>query len=220
MIRWYDVPSNLASPSFEEAFKWFTLRAQIFFEEEYAPYVGAPSMAASPSVIGLWLTVAHTCRPCYIYETGTGASTILFQNWATMTGRTIEHYHAEDNKHWLKQLRSVAAKHYDLPTIVSYDDFWMRVHPTASKLFLMDGFRDHRINHAEKLVPYQENSLFIFDDANRAKTQAQINSLFDKKLGRLIEPVARDEHGRYAAVWVGRLFPVTSDMMSDLYSLK
>lgn len=220
MIRWFDVPSNLASLTFAEALKWFSLRAHIFFEEEYAPFVGAPSMAADPQIIGLWLAAAHACRPSHIYEMGTGASTILFQNWVNTTKRPIDHFHGEDNREWLKQLRSVARRHCDLPTIVPCDEFWTKVHPTANKLFLMDGFRDDRVKHAERLVPYQENAFVIFDDANRSDTQAKINGLFDSKLGRLIEPVGRDSYGRYAAVWIGRLFPVTSDTLDVLYSLQ
>jgi hypothetical protein len=220
MLFWHDVPDNIASPTFEEAVKWFSLRAQIFFEEEYAPYVSLSSMAASSSVIGLWIAAAHTCRPAHIYETGTGASTIFFQNWVEVSRRPIEHYHAEDNKQWLKQLRGVAARHYDLPTVVPYDTFWSKIHPTATKLFLMDGFRDERIRHAEKVAAYQENSMIIFDDANRCNVQAQINGLFDNRKGRLIEPVGTDEHGRYATVWIGGMFPIVPDMLDVLYKLK
>lgn len=220
MIRWSDVPSTLASLTFAEALKWFSLRAQIFFDEEYAPFVGAASMAASPQVLGLWLAATHVCRPSYVYETGTGASTILFQNWVEVTHRPVEHLHAEDNRQWLKELRSVANRHYDLPSVVPYDQFWAQIHPTANKVFLMDGFRNDRVHHAEHLVPYQENMFAIFDDANRCDTQTKINGLFNSKLGRMIEPIGCDPHGRYAALWVGRLFPIDPSALDFLYSIQ
>lgn len=204
---WYQVLET--ETDFETAREWYTKRSGMFLER-YRNMVAMGSMAIDPWTLGFFMALLEVCRPSLICETGTGASSIFIEHWASYD--YTQCIHTEQDKQWLKTLRPIAkAFGLELSVVLSYEDFWKQLHsPYVALVDSKDKPDD--IAHFSQYP----NGVVLIRGADSPDVQEAARFYMESGTLYGLQSLTRDDYGHYAWLWIGPEFQFP-DIKRDLW---